>query len=99
MKILANLLRVTAIVFFVAQATAANAGSGNGRENNRSNRENNRENDRDDRKDDKKAPKPGKDKDDKEPTGAPIDGGASLLLAGGFAYVVRRINKARRKAV
>jgi hypothetical protein len=26
-----------------------------------------------------------------DPTGAPIDGGASLLLAGGAAYAVRRI--------
>jgi hypothetical protein len=31
------------------------------------------------------------------PTGAPIDGGASLLLAGGAAYAVRRIRQARRK--
>ena len=28
-------------------------------------------------------------------TGAPIDGGASLLLAGGAAYAVRRIRKGR----
>ncbi|WP_375374090.1 PID-CTERM protein-sorting domain-containing protein [Hymenobacter aerilatus] len=27
------------------------------------------------------------------PTHAPIDGGASLLLAGGAAYMVRRIRK------
>ena len=29
-------------------------------------------------------------------TGAPIDGGASLLLAGGAAYAVRRIRKGRQ---
>lgn len=31
-------------------------------------------------------------------TGAPIDGGASLLLAGGVAYAVRRVRQARKKA-
>ncbi|GAB2464533.1 hypothetical protein GCM10011375_35840 [Hymenobacter qilianensis] len=29
------------------------------------------------------------------PTDVPIDGGASLLLAGGAAYALRRISKAR----
>jgi hypothetical protein len=32
------------------------------------------------------------------PTGAPIDGGASLLLASGAAYAVRRIRATKRKA-
>lgn len=31
------------------------------------------------------------------PAGAPIDGGASLLLAGGASYILRRLQK-RRKA-
>ena len=31
-------------------------------------------------------------------TGAPIDGGASLLLAGGVAYAIRRVRQARKKA-
>ena len=31
-------------------------------------------------------------------TGAPIDGGASLLLAGGVAFAVRRVRQARKKA-
>jgi hypothetical protein len=31
--------------------------------------------------------------------GAPIDGGASLLLAGGVAYAVRRVRQARKKAL
>ena len=31
------------------------------------------------------------------PNGAPIDGGASLLLAGGAAYVVRQIQQRRKK--
>ena len=70
MKVLANLLRVTTIIFFVAQATVVNADRGQNKE-----------------------------KHDKKPTGAPIDGGASLLLAGGFAYVARRISKARSKSV
>jgi hypothetical protein len=30
------------------------------------------------------------------PTGAPIDGGASFLLASGAAYAVRRIRKAKK---
>ncbi|NML64122.1 hypothetical protein HHL22_02785 [Hymenobacter sp. RP-2-7] len=30
------------------------------------------------------------------PTGVPIDGGASLLLASGAAYAVRRIRAAKR---
>ena len=30
--------------------------------------------------------------------GAPIDGGASVLLAGGVAYAVRRVRQARKKA-
>jgi hypothetical protein len=30
-----------------------------------------------------------------DPTGAPIDGGASLLLAGGAAYAVRRLRRRR----
>ena len=34
--------------------------------------------------------------DTPSPTGAPIDGGASLLLASGAMYAVRRIRKARR---
>ncbi|WP_133272244.1 PID-CTERM protein-sorting domain-containing protein [Hymenobacter radiodurans] len=41
------------------------------------------------------TPVQGKDKDKGGPTDAPIDGGASLLLAGGAAYALRRINKAR----
>ncbi|MBO0356960.1 hypothetical protein J0X19_03295 [Hymenobacter sp. BT186] len=32
------------------------------------------------------------------PTGAPIDGGVSLLLAGGAAYAVRRIRKGNKQA-
>lgn len=32
-----------------------------------------------------------------EPTGAPIDGGVSLLLAGGAAYAVRRIRKGSKQ--
>ena len=32
-----------------------------------------------------------------EPNGVPIDGGASLLLAGGAAYVVRKIQQRRKK--
>jgi hypothetical protein len=32
-----------------------------------------------------------------EPTGAPIDGGVSLLLAGGAAYAVRRIRKGNKQ--
>lgn len=31
-----------------------------------------------------------------DPTGAPIDGGASLLLASGAAYAVRRIRLAKK---
>lgn len=31
------------------------------------------------------------------PNGVPIDGGASLLLAGGAAYVVRKIQQRRKK--
>ena len=31
-------------------------------------------------------------------TGAPIDGGASLLLAGGVAFAIRRVRQARKKA-
>ena len=32
---------------------------------------------------------------DNSPKGAPIDGGASLLLAGGVAFAVRRVRQAR----
>ena len=32
---------------------------------------------------------------DDNPKGAPIDGGASLLLAGGVAFAVRRVRQAR----
>ena len=32
---------------------------------------------------------------DGNPRGAPIDGGASLLLAGGVAFAVRRVRQAR----
>ena len=32
------------------------------------------------------------------PTGIPIDGGASLLLAGGVAYGVKKLRDRRRKA-
>jgi len=30
-----------------------------------------------------------------DPTGAPIDGGASLLLASGAAYAIRRLRRRR----
>ena len=81
MKKLANMLRVTTIVFFVAQASVVSAGPGDIR------------NERDSK------PKNIKNHPIKNnPSGAPIDGGASLLLAGGAAYVLRRISKARSKA-
>lgn len=32
------------------------------------------------------------------PTGVPIDGGASLLLASGVAYGLRRLHQRRRRA-
>ncbi|SFQ83058.1 PID-CTERM protein-sorting domain-containing protein [Hymenobacter arizonensis] len=40
----------------------------------------------------------GKGKGNGGASGAPIDGGASLLLAGGVAYAVRRVRQARKKA-
>ena len=82
MKTLTNMLRVTTIAFLVAQASVVNAGPRDFR---------------DGRDNDSKFHKGIKDKDKKNPSGAPIDGGASLLLAGGAAYVLRRISKARRK--
>jgi hypothetical protein len=33
-----------------------------------------------------------------DPTAVPIDGGASLLLAGGAAYALNRLRQRRRKA-
>ncbi len=33
---------------------------------------------------------------DAPPNGAPIDGGASLLLAGGAGYILRRLKKRRQ---
>ena len=39
---------------------------------------------------------------DNDPKGAPIDGGASLLLASGVAFAVRRVRRtrlARKKAL
>lgn len=41
---------------------------------------------------------PGADPDPVEPTTTPIDGGASLLLAGGIGYAVRRLRQRRQAA-
>ena len=85
MKKIANMLRVTTIIFFVAQASVVSAGPGDIRNKRYYNPQNIKHN-------------PIKHNPIKNnPSGAPIDGGVSLLLAGGAAYVLRRISKARRK--